>query len=394
VSTVPQYLARVLVPAQGAREQLVVAADAGAVAGALGVTPEQVLSVEPAKRPRRGARHLDLRLFAQELSTLLRAGIPLLESLTTLQETDSRRGATLDAVTAALREGQSLSQALAAQPQDFDPMFVAVVAAAEGSGQLERALQDHAAFLAWSSALRQRLVAAAIYPALLLVAGGAVVAFLLLYVLPRFAGIFDGLAGEIPAASRWLIAFGVWASAHPLLPLAALALLAGAAVLLARSTAARHVGLMLLWRLPGVHRRWRVLALARLYRSLAVLIGAGVPMPTALRLAGKVLTEPLRPALAAAREAVESGRRISDALHAQGLATPVALRMLRVGEGSGEVAAMLERAASFHDEELARLAEFVARAVNPLLMLLMGVVIGGIVVLMYLPIFTLMEQVQ
>jgi len=91
---------------------------------------------------------------------------------------------------------------------------------------------------------------------------------------------------------------------------------------------------------------------------------------------------------------VRSGLRLSASLQAQGLATPVARRMLRVGESSGEVPAMLQRAASFHDEEIARLSDLVTRLVNPLLMLVMGVVIGGIVVLMYLPIFTLMEQVQ
>ncbi|MBC7940298.1 MAG: type II secretion system F family protein, partial [Chitinophagaceae bacterium] len=137
-----------------------------------------------------------------------------------------------------------------------------------------------------------------------------------------------------------------------------------------------------------------VLALARLYRCLALLLAAGVPVPAALRLAEGVLSAPLRPALRATLAQVSSGIRLSQAMQAEGLATPVALRMLRVGESSGEVAAMFERAAAFHDEEIARLGDLITRAVNPVLMLVMGVVIGGIVVLMYLPIFTLMEQVQ
>jgi general secretion pathway protein F len=107
-----------------------------------------------------------------------------------------------------------------------------------------------------------------------------------------------------------------------------------------------------------------------------------------------VLAAPLRPALRAVAAAVEAGERLSDAMAAQGLATPVALRMLRVGESGGALPTMLDRAASFHDEEIARLTELVTRVVNPALMLVMGVVIGGIVVLMYLPIFTLVEQVQ
>jgi general secretion pathway protein F len=152
--------------------------------------------------------------------------------------------------------------------------------------------------------------------------------------------------------------------------------------------------LALAWGLPGLGARWRVVVLARLYRGLALLLRAGVPVPDSLRLLQGALAGPLLPALEAARAAVSGGQRLSQALQAQGLATPVALRMLHVGEGSGELALMLERAARFHDDEIARLSELVVRAVNPALMLVMGVVIGGIVVLMYLPIFSLMERVQ
>ena len=106
------------------------------------------------------------------------------------------------------------------------------------------------------------------------------------------------------------------------------------------------------------------------------------------------MPSPLQQPLMDAARAVESGQRLSLALHSQALATPVAQRMLRVGEGSGELALMLERAATFHDEEIAQLSELVTRAVNPVLMLVMGVLIGGIVILMYLPIFSLMERVQ
>jgi general secretion pathway protein F len=257
-----------------------------------------------------------------------------------------------------------------------------------------RALQDHAAYLAWSQALRGKLVAAGVYPLMLLAAGGAVVLFLLLYVLPRFAGVFETLGDSVPAASRWLIGFGVWAAAHPVLSVALALSVPAAAVAAARHAGARRALLQLAWRLPGLGARWRVVVLARLYRGLAVLLAAGVPVPVALRLVTAVVAAPLRPAVHAATAAVESGQRLSAALQAQGLATPVALRMLRVGEGGGELPVMLARAATFHDEEIARLSELVTRAVNPALMLLMGVVIGGIVVLMYLPIFTLMEQVN
>jgi len=420
----PQYQAWVHSPSgaraagsSATRRVLVQADSPTAVATALGLPPTAVLSVEPVARAGgRAASRIELRLFSQELALLLHSGIPLLESLQTLREREGSPGpgqtsaepadsaldrlpnsavqgdTALDRVMAALRQGQPLSAALQTAPQDFDELFIAIVAASERSGTLARSLRDHAAYLNWASALRSRLVAAAIYPLLLLGAGSGVLLFLMLYVLPRFAGIFDGLGDEVPLASRLLIGVGAWAAQQPLVTGGVLAALVILPLLAWRRPGLRAALVAWAWRWPALRARWRTVSLARLYRCLAVLMHAGVPVPAALRLAGPALPMPLRPALEGAVAAVESGRRLSQALAEAGLATPVALRMVRVGEGTGELPTMLERAASFHDEEIARLAEWVTRAVNPVLMLVMGVLIGGVVVLMYLPIFTLMEQ--
>jgi general secretion pathway protein F len=161
-----------------------------------------------------------------------------------------------------------------------------------------------------------------------------------------------------------------------------------------RSPAARAVCGRLAWGMPWWGRQLRTVALARLYRALGLLLAAGVPTLQSIEIAAEGVAPALRGDLAQARRRVGEGQRLSDALEAQGLATAVARRMLRVGEGSGSVADMLERAAAFHEEELVRLSEFVTRVLNPVLMLVMGVAIGGIIVLMYLPIFQLVEQVQ
>lgn len=397
----PHFRALIHDPPHGVRRVRVQAARVDAVAAALGVSPLRLIGIEAIEAPAPSAvRGFSLRLFSQELALLLDAGVPLLEALTTLREKDAARpqSAVLERVLHQLHDGQSLSAALAGEPAAFDSLFVAMVSASERTGQLPSALRNHAAYLAWSEALRARIVAACVYPALLVLAGGAVVLFLLLYVLPRFAGVFDTLGSELPAASRWLIDFGVWTSAHPA-PVALLLLgLPGAAAALwawPRSRAVlRATAEAALLRSPGLGPRLRTVALARLYRGLGLLLSAGITVLPAMRLLHGVLPRPMRPPLVAASQAVQDGRRLSEALHEQALASPVALRMLRVGESSGSVPAMLERAAAFHDEEIARLADIVTRAVNPVLMLVMGVLIGGIVVLMYMPIFTLMEQVQ
>lgn len=389
----PEFLVRVHDPAHGAREVRVTAEHAGAVATALGLAPGQLLSVLPLE-VRHGAR-LDLRRLAQDLSVLLQAGIPLLEALQTLREKDGST-AVLDSVMQALRDGLALSTAL--QQTGVDPLFVALVAASERNGQLAATLQQHAAYLSWAAALRARLMAALLYPALLLAAGGAVVLFLLLYVLPRFAGVFDGLGHDLPWASQALLSLGLATRDHPGVTLTTLALLllalATVPLLARRSAAARGALAQALLRSPLLGPHLRLLTLARLYRSLALLLGAGIPVLQALRLVQQLLPPALQAALQTAAIQVGQGQRLSQALQAQQLLTPVALRMLRVGESSGETAAMLERAAAFHDEEISQFGDLVTRSLTPLLMLVMGSVIGGIVVLMYLPIFTMMEQLQ
>ncbi len=391
----PEFIARIHDTPQGVRSLRVQAEHAGAVAQALGVDPRRLLSVAPAQVVGAARRHqaLSPRLFAQELAVLLQAGVPLLEALVTLREKDSS-AQVLDTVLEALRAGQPLSVALAREPRAFDELFIAVVAASERSGQLALTLRDHAAYLGWSESLRARLVAAAVYPLMLLAAGGAVVLFLLLYVLPRFAGVFEGIGKDLPPASQALIHLGVAAHAHPAVAVSVALALPALAFAVWRAPAARAAAAALMWRSRFVGPRLRVVALARLYRCLALLLSAGVPVVGALRLAQGVVPLPLRDGLGRTVADVASGQRLSQALLDAGLATPVALRMLRVGESTGEVAAMFAQAAAFHDEEIARLSELVTRTVNPLLMLVMGTVIGGIVVLMYLPIFTLMEQVQ
>lgn len=403
----PQYLIRVFDPARGAAaSRRVEASDRQAVAAAAGVPPQHLLEVreldaasaaERSPRWRRGSRaRFPLQLFSQELAVLLDAGIALLEALSTLREKETQPGvrAALDGVVDAVQQGQPLSAAMRAQPQAFDELVCAIVAANERTGQLSVALAQHARYLAWVESLRSRLVAACVYPAMLLLVGSAVILFLLLFVLPRFAGILEATSAELPWASRALILFGQTAGAHPWLVLGGIAALAGAGLALWRHAGLRARLQARLWTLPGLGPRLRVLALARLYRSLAMLLGAGVPALPALRIVQDVVAAPWRPAVAAAAEQVAQGGRFSDALEAQDLATPVARRMVRVGERSGELPAMLERAAAFHDEEAARLTELLTRAINPALMLIMGVLIGGIIVLMYLPIFQLVEQVQ
>lgn len=392
----PRYHVKVL--RNGSVDALQVSApDAAGVAAAAGVPPEWVLAVEADASAPSGAayRPFPLRLFSQDMATLLDAGIPLLEALRALREKESKPevAATLDALIARVTDGQALSAGFRADPAAFGALLPAVTVASERAGKLPATLREHAEYLAWTEALRARILAAATYPALLLAVGAAVVGFLLVFVMPRFAGLLEGVQAEIPWGSRMLFAAGRTASEHPVvaLGLALAALLGGLAA--ASSPRLRQQLLALAWRTPRLGAYLRSVALARLYRTLGMLAGAGVPVYQALQVAAPTLSAAMQQSLAAVTQQVAQGHRLSEALDRAGLAGPVSRRMVEVGERSGTLAAMLGRAAAFHDEEVARVADFITRVINPVLMLVMGVFIGGIVVLMYLPIFQLAEQI-
>ncbi len=393
------------VQGQQVQQQRVQADDMNAALAQLGVSAAQLVSARPAsdrsaaaglQLPGLRRARFPLGLFSRELAVLLGAGIPLLEALSALREKEASAtvAGALAGVMERLRQGEPLSSAVAAQPQHFDGLFVAVVGAAERTGQLQEALSAHARYVAWVNTLRARLVSASLYPLLLVGASTAVTMFLLIVVVPRFATLLDGMAAEMPPLSRLLLDLGLVAGAHPVLATAlAVGLLAAPWLAWQRATW-REALLGALWHLPGLGSRLRTLALARLYRTLSMLLAAGVPALSALQTTRPVAAARLRPALDGATQAVSRGARLSDAFEGHGLATPVALRMLRVGEKSGTVGDMLAQAAAFHDEELERLSDWVGKLLNPLLMLLMGSFIGTVVVLLYLPIFQLAEQVQ
>ncbi|WP_041642543.1 type II secretion system F family protein [Azoarcus olearius] len=341
----------------------------------------------------RARQAFPLLLFNQELLALLRAGIPLAEAVAALAEKEGRPAVAvvLQGLLRALREGRSLSAALEAVPAVFPPLYVAMVRAAERTSDLDRALERYVAYQQQVGALRGKLVSAAIYPALLVGVGGLVVLFLLGYVVPRFSHIYEDVGNDLPFMSRVLLVWGQWIEANAATgALALLAVIAGI-VVLSRHPAFRAWLGRLGWRLPLLGERLRVFQLARFYRTLGMLLSGGIPVVPALGMVAGLLTHGLRASLDGAIDRVREGRGFAWTLASAGLTTPVALRMLEVGERAGNLGEMLTRAAEFHEEDTARQVEWLTRLFGPLLMLFIGCAIGLIVVLMYLPIFQLAE---
>jgi general secretion pathway protein F len=339
---------------------------------------------------RRGER-FPVALFSQELRALLAAGLPLVEAIETLAQKEKRDEprAILARMVALLREGRPLSTALEEFSHAFSPLYVATVKAAEKTSDLAPALTRYVAYAQQIEAVKKRMVNASIYPALLIAVGGLVGLFLLLYVVPRFGHIYQERGSDLPLFSRLLLSWGKAVDQNGPAALAAIvAVVVCAVYLLRREEVRRSIG-DALWRLPAIGERLKVYQLARFYRTIGMLLRGGMPLPRALDMGAELLHPLLRDRLVEANRAISEGRGVSASLEAQGLVTPVALRMLAVGEKSGNMGEMLEQVAAFHDEELARWVDWFTRLFEPVLMAIIGLVIGAIVVLMYMPIFEL-----
>jgi general secretion pathway protein F len=341
-----------------------------------------------------GGERFPVVLFSQELRVLLNAGLPLVEAIDTLAQKERRDDsrALLERLSAVLREGQTLSAALQEFPQAFSPLYVATVRASEKTSDLSPALARYVAYASQLEAIRKRVVNASIYPMLLIAVGGLVSLFLLLYVVPRFGNIYAERGGDLPLFSRLLLGFGQAVNTHGGFVLGALAGLFAAAVYLWKAYRTQLGDA--LWRLPAIGERLKVYQLARFYRTIGMLLRGGMPLVAALDMGAELLHPLLRERLVAASRAISEGRSVSQSMDVNGLTTPVALRMLAVGEKSGNMGEMLEQIAAFHDEELARWVDWFTRLFEPILMALIGLVIGAIVILMYMPIFELAGNLQ
>lgn len=332
-----------------------------------------------------------LILFSQELLALLDAGLNVVEALETLVEKEQRPDSKqiLLQVVAHLHNGQPLSGALKRAPKIFPSLFVATVRASERTSNLAEGLSRYIAYASQLDVFRKKLISALIYPVMLILAGGLVMAFLMGYIVPKFARIYEDMGNNLPWMSRLLLQWGKFVEAHSVFLLAACVSFAAATLYLFSRPEFRKWLAQRLWEIPAVGKRLRIIQLARFYRTLGMLLRGGIPIATAIGMVGGLLQPSLQPRLSAALVNIREGKPISAALDDGGLVTPVALRMLRVGERSGHMGEMMERIAAFYDDEIARWVEWFTRLFEPLLMVLIGLIIGIIVVLMYLPIFEL-----
>jgi len=392
-----------LTAVDGGNQVVVVEFDAGDEAAARDMARQRGLAVLAVGRgnallsnPFAGKLRFPATLFAIELLALLDAGLNVVEALQALadKEPAGENRQVLTALLDALYRGESLSQSVGRFPRAFPPLFAATVKSSERTGNLKEALSRYIAYQEELDKVRKKVLAALLYPAILLVVGTLVLSFLLFYVVPRFARVYEDISAELPLFSALLLAVGRWVEHNGVVT----ALLLGSGVFaLAYSLSRPSIRAKILeqlWRVPALGERMMIYQLARFYRTAGMLLIAGIPALKAFEMVDGLLAPNLRAQLVQATALLSEGRSISGALTAAGLATPVATRMLAVGERSGRMGELMDRIARFYDDETARFVDAFTRVFEPLLMTVLGIAVGLVVVLMYMPIFELAGSVR
>lgn len=341
-------------------------------------------------------RPFPLILFCQELLALLRAGLSIVEGLETLAEKENQpeARAILLGLLGELHQGKGFSLALSVFPAQFPALLVATVRASERTGDLDEAIDRFIAYEIQIDRVRKKVVSASIYPSLLILIGGLVTVFLLGYVVPRFSSVYQDADKELPAMSGALIAVGNFLSNNALAVLLGTLAAGFLTVNGVRSGVVGNALRRLCRHVPLLDEKLRVFSLARCYRTLGMLLRGGIPLSTGMEMVAGLLSGEMRQNLLTAQRLVSEGIAYSVAAESAGLVTPIATRLLRVGEQGGNLGEMMERIAIFYDEDIQRWTDQLIRLIEPLLMAVIGIVIGGVVVLLYLPIFELASGIQ
>jgi type IV pilus assembly protein PilC len=332
----------------------------------------------------------------RQLAAMLRAGVPMMRALTVLvQQSSPALEAAWSRVRADIEGGDALSLSVERHPRIFDPVFVSLVVAGEASGTLDEALQQAATALERKAELRRKVRGALAYPIAVLGLVGVVILAMSLFVVPVFRNVYADLGGELPVPTRIVLGVSGFIGGN-LLFLVGAVMLAAAALRRWKRTPAGELALAtIVMRTPVVGDLVRRTALARASRSLAVLAAAGVPLLEALQIAGNVSGNAvMRRVFTDAAEAIRAGRSLSSELTNSDVIPPLFAQVIAVGEESGDLTEMLRLVGDVYEAEVDTAAESFSAVAEPLLIAFLGIVVGGIVLSLYLPMFRLIDLVQ
>lgn len=335
----------------------------------------------------------DISLFTRQLATLLQAGIPLLQAFDIIREgVENRQLAELaKGLKHEISAGNSLTAALRKHPRYFDDLYCNLIAAGEQAGALETLLERVAIHLEKSQRLKARIKKAMTYPITVMVVSSLVSAVLLIHVVPQFQSLFAGVDGQLPGFTLWVIALSEFLQhAWWFVALAMGAAIAGLRLAYRTSPGFRHGLETGLLKLPLAGTLLKKSAIARYARTLSTTFAAGVPLVQALSSAtGAVGIGPFKQAIERMRHDVSAGMQLNHSMATSGLFPGMAIQMTAIGEESGTLDGMLEKVASHYEADVDHLVDNLTTLMEPLIMVVLGGIVGALVIAMYLPVFQL-----
>jgi type IV pilus assembly protein PilC len=352
-------------------------------------------SALPMVRPK--VRAEKLLIFAQELAALLKAGLPLLQSLDVMLERqrDPTFRRSLTTVREKVKSGIALSDAFKAEGELYPPIFSASLVAGERSGNMDTVLRRFSQYLRLNQSLKKKAVSASVYPMVLLAMMTVLVVVMLVYVIPQFRGFYEGLGAELPLPTRVVMAMAVGFRENLPWILLGLGIAGAAGWYWFRRDVSGAVFDRVLLRLPYLGPLMRMYATSQLARTLSTLLAGGLPLLNALEVAAASIgNRAIAQAVGGATGRIKEGASLTTALESTHMFEALPLEMVKVGEQTGALGDMLGAVSDFYDEELDNRIATMLSLVEPVLLVLMAVIVAGLLLAFYLPMFEAISAMQ
>ena len=351
--------------------------------------PKDLLEMIPLKGR---VKSKEVVIFSRQFSTMISAGLPLIQCLDILasQEQNKAFARVIRTIKEDIEGGSTLSDALRKHPKVFDDLFINMIAAGEAGGILDTILNRLATYLEKSMKLKRKVKGAMTYPAVVLGMSILIVTLLLVKVVPVFQSIFAGMGRELPFITQTLINLSSFITDNSLYIVGAIIIIIVALVRFYQTDRGRYLFDRMILKPPVIGPLMRKVAIAKFTRTLSTLISSGVPILDGLEIVSRTSGNKIvEKALMETRKNISEGKTIAEPLAATTVFPPMVVQMIAVGEATGSLDSMLTKIADFYDDEVEVAVAAMTSMLEPMLMVFLGGVVGGIIVAMYLPIFQL-----
>ena len=344
-----------------------------------------------------GVKESDIIIFARQFSTMIDAGLPIIQCLDILvnQQQNKTFKSVLKTIKESVESGSTLAEALKKFSKYFDDLFVNMIAAGEAGGILDTILRRLAAYMEKMAKLKRKVKGAMTYPTVTLAIAIIVMVVILVFVIPVFQGMFADFGGELPLPTQFVINLSNFFKHYIFYIIVALALFIFAFRRFHKTKKGREMIDSLTLKLPLFGILVRKVAVAKFSRTMGTMLTSGVAILEALDIVAKTAgNKTIEKAVYAVRSAISEGRTMADPLTESGVFPSMVCQMIAVGESTGALDAMLTKIADFYDEEVDQAVENMMSLIEPFMLVFLGVTIGGLVISMYLPIFKMASVIS